>query len=341
MGLGRVKPGVDLHCRKVLIMKGPEELLPEWMRFVRGVIDSDDLTLNISRETLQDNRVVRKLSQVITGRFLKFLAEKAEKEPGQYAEFYKAFHVFLKEGATQDFAHRDELARLLRFETSSLEPGQVCSLADYVSRMRSEQKDIYHISGPSREAIEAGPYLEAFKARGLEVLYTFEQIDDYVLSNLMQFEEKRFVSADQQDLELPGEAAVPQGEPLAEDEMASLCEWMKEVLGERVSEVKASGRLVDSPAAATTMAGMSGSMQRLMMAMNREAAPSSGLVALELNPRSALVQRVNALRTENADFARDLAEQLLDNALLAAGLLMDPRRMVERMTRLLGKAAGV
>lgn len=339
-GLGRAKPGVDLHCRKVMIMKGPEELLPEWMRFVRGVVDSDDLDLNISREHLQDSRVVRKLSQVITGRFLKFLAEQADKDPDAYAEFHDHFALFLKEGATQDFAHRAELAKLLRFETSSLEPGKKASFADYASRMRDGQTAIYHINGPSREAIEAGPYVEAFKARGIEVVYTYEQIDDFVLSHLGEFDGKRFVSADQEDLELPGDPVDAPGEPLADEAMKSLCEWMKEALGGAVREVKPSARLVESPAAATTMAGMTAGMHRLMAAMSKESGAAPAFAALELNPRSPLVKRIDALRAEDGEFAKDLAGQLLDNALLAAGLLSDPKRMVERMNKLLARAAG-
>ncbi|MCB2153890.1 molecular chaperone HtpG [bacterium] len=339
-GFGRTKPGVDLHCRRVLIMKQPEELLPEWMRFVKGVIDSEDLPLNISRETLQDSSLVRKLSRVITGRFIKFLAEQAKSDEEKYAEFFTTFGGFIKEGAAQDFAHREDLAKLLRFESSKTEKGKMTSLAEYLSRMGDDQKQIYYINGPSREAIEAGPYVEAFKARDLEVLYLYEPIDDFVMSNLGTFEEKELVSADRGDLELPGEAKS-EGEELSTEAAGELCGWLKSTLGEtRVHEVKSSKRLVDSPAAATTQGPMSSAMQRMMMSINRDSELNTQFLSLEINPRHALVHRLNALRTENEDFAKDLAEQLYDNALLAAGLLTDPRSMVERLNKLLAKAAG-
>jgi molecular chaperone HtpG len=343
-GFGRMRPGVDLYCRKVLIMKHPEELLPEWMRFVRGVVDSEDLPLNISRETLQDNRLARKLASVITGRFLGFLDEQARQDPERYAEFWAAHGRFLKEGAAEDFAHQEKLAKLLRFESSATEPGKLASLADYVSRMVEGQQEIYYINGPSREGIEAGPYIEAFRARGIEVLYTFEPIDDFVLSNLRVFDGKALVSADSGDLKLPGEQKDPEGEPMPEADARALCEWLKETLGTRVAEVKVSSRLVSSPAVATTSGlGMTGAMHRVLMAMNREPDTRGAFMTLELNTRHPLVKRLDVLRRDDAtrDFARELANQLNDNALMAAGLLADPRAMVERMNRLLAKAAGL
>jgi molecular chaperone HtpG len=339
LGFGRVKPGVDLYCRKVLILRHPEELLPEWMRFLRGVIDSEDLPLNISREMLQDNRLVRKLSNVISGRFIKFLEEQSKNDPDKFAQFYKTYGSFLKEGVTQDFVHGKDLARLLRFESSTTEKGATTTLTDYVARMKDDQKEIYYINGPSREAIEAGPYIEAFRARGIEVLYTHEPIDDFVLSTLGEFEEKHFVSADSGDLHLPGEEPEQAGEALAESDGWALCGWLKTALGDRVREVKISHRLVDSPAVATTEGPMSSAMQRVMMAVNR-GGEAPGMMRLEINPRHGLVRRLHALRSSDEAFAKELAEQLLDNALLAAGLLMDPRGMVARMNRLLERAAG-
>ncbi len=343
IGFGRMKPGVDLYCRKVLIMKAPEELLPEWLRFAKGVIDSEDLPLNISRETLQDNRLVQKLSNVVAGRFIRHLAEEAEKEPERYRAFYKSHGQYIKEGVIQDFRHRDDLAKLLRFETSKTKSGETVSLADYVSRMGAEQKEIYFINGPSREAIEAGPYVEAFRARDIEVVFALEQIDDFVLTNLAEFQEKKIVSSDSGDLSLPGDDPKGEGEELSADAAGELCGWLKTVLGDRVGEVKVSRRLVSSPAVATTEAGMTSTMQRMLAAMNREngGEASGAMLKLEINPRSPLVHRLDALRASEEEFAKTVAEQLLDNALIAAGMLADPRNMVERMNKLLAKAAGV
>ncbi len=340
-GFGRTKPGVDLYCRKVLIMKQPEELLPEWMRFAKGVIDSEDLPLNISRETLQDNRLVQKLSNVVTGRFIKHLAEEAEKEPEKFKEFHESHGQYIKEGVIQDFRHRDDLAKLLRFETSKTEKGEAVPLNKYVERMKEGQTDIYFINGPSRAAIEAGPYVEAFRARDIEVIYAFEQIDDFVLTNLAQFDEKKIVSADSGDLTLPGDEPKGEGEELSADAAGELCGWLKTALGERVQEVKVSKRLVGSPAVATTEGGMTSTMQRVLSAMNRDGSDvSAALLKLEINPRNPLIHKLNDLRGADEDFAKTVAEQLLDNALIAAGLLTDPRNMVERMNQLLAKAAG-
>ncbi len=179
-GFGRMEPVVNLYSRKVLIQQQSDHILPEWLRFVKGVVDSEDIPLNISRETTQDSALMNKLQKVITSRFLKFLNKQSQEDPARYTEFWNTFGMFLKEGATTDFTYRDELAKLLRFDSSRSEAGQLVALADYVDRMKEGQKDIYFINGPSREAIEAGPYLEVFRYCAYEVLYTYEPIDDFV-----------------------------------------------------------------------------------------------------------------------------------------------------------------
>ncbi len=202
-GFGRTEPGVNLYCKKVLIQEQAPDILPEWLRFVKGVIDSEELPLNISRETMQDSALIVKLNKVVTGRFLKFLAEQAESEPQKYQEFWKKFQMFLKEGAANDFNHRSDLLKLLRFESSKTEENQLISLADYLGRMKENQNAIYFLNGPNRETIEAGPYIEIFKNNDFEVIYTNEAIDDYIFGLVREFEGKKILSADQNDLELP------------------------------------------------------------------------------------------------------------------------------------------
>lgn len=165
-GFGQMESGVALYCKNVLIDDKPEGLLPEWLRFLRGVIDSSDLPLNISRETMQDSALVKKLNQVVTKRFIKFLGTEAEREKAKYDEFYGKFSRFLKEGAATDFENREAIAKLLRYESSMTEPGETTGLDDYLNRAREGQEAIYFVTGDNRAAIEAGPYLEAFKARG-------------------------------------------------------------------------------------------------------------------------------------------------------------------------------
>ena len=349
MGMGRMQPGVNLYCQKVLIDQHSENILPEWLRFVKGVVDSEDLPLNISRQSLQDNALVMKLRRVITKRFLKYLTEEAKKDSDKYQEFWKTFGLFLKEGVTTDFEYQEKLAMLLRFESSAADPGVMISLDDYVGRMKEDQTEIYYINGPSRIAIENGPYVEMFKKREVEILYTLEPIDDFVLSHLGRYDDKKLVSADQADLRLPEttdegdkEKETRSEDTLPDEIQQSLCKWMKEVLAERVKEVKPSSRLVDSPAMIVNVDGvMTSSMERIMMAQGapEEQLAMGGKKDLEINPASPLIRKLAELRVKDQDFAKDVVEQIFDNAMIQAGLLVDPQQMVNRNYRILEKMA--
>ncbi|MBI5423033.1 MAG: molecular chaperone HtpG [Opitutae bacterium] len=335
LGFSRLEPAVALYCRKVLIDAKPKDLLPEWLRFLKGVIDSEDLPLNISRETMQDKALLDKLGKVITKRFLKLLEEEATQRTDAYNEFYAQFGIFLKEGAALDFTHKDQLVKLLRWESSLTEKGKTTSLADYVSRMKDGQKEIYYLVAPNREAIESGPYLEGFKARNLEVLFCYEAVDEYVFNNVREFDGKKFLSADHSDVKLDD---VPQtGEALSESDVKDLAAWLKESLGAQVADVKSSDRLVGSPALATNADKFASPMMRRMMkAMKKPGEADEPVkVNLEINPRHAVIKKLHAMRTADADKAELVAEQLLDNALIAAGLLEDPSRMVARLNKLL------
>ena len=349
LGMGRMQPGVNLYCQKVLIDQHSENILPEWLRFLKGVVDSEDLPLNISRQSLQDNALVVKLRKVLTKRVIKFLNEEAERDATKYLEFWKAFGIFIKEGITSDYEHRGELGKLLRFESSASEPGAMISLDEYVGRMQDGQDKIYYINGPSRVAVEYGPYVEMFKKRGVEIFYTLEPIDDFVLNHLGEYNGKKLVSADRADLSLPEStetASEPEtkesGEPLGAAVLTSLCRWMKEVLGDRIQEVKASSRLVDSPAMIVNVDGyMTSSMERILKASGQgEAFGMGSKKDMEINATSPLIKKLAALRESDADFATDVVEQLYDNAMIQAGLLVDPMVMVRRNYRILERAAG-
>jgi TNF receptor-associated protein 1 len=334
LGLARLEPSVSLYCRKVLIDAKPKDILPEWLRFLKGVVDSEDLPLNISRETMQDRSLLEKLNKVITKRFLKFLEDEAKNRPDAYADFYKEFGVFLKEGAALDYSHKESLVKLLRFESSLTEKGKTTSLADYVSRMQAEQKEIYYLIGPNRASIEAGPYLEGFKARNLEVLFCYEAVDEYVMNNVREFDGKKLTAADNSEVKL-SDLPKPEG-ALAEDETKALTGWLKETLGERVAEVKVSDRLVDSPVLALNADKlMSPHMRRMMKALNREGGDSPLRVNLEINPRHAVIKRLSELKSGAPEKAKLVAEQLLDNALISAGLLDDATSMITRLNKLL------
>jgi len=327
---------VALYSRKVLIDASPKGLLPEWMRFVRGVVDSPDIPLNISRESMQDSALVRKIGSVISKRVIKLLEKEAEGDPEKYRGFYKNFERFIKEGVAGDYANREALAKLLRFESSMTEAGKVCGFADYVSRMKDGQETIYYLVGPGRDHIESSPYLEAFKARGLEVAYFTEAVDEYVIDSLGTFDGKKLVSIRHGGVEL--EDADAEGESLTADETTALCDFLKSHLGERVARVDKGKRLVDSPVIALVPEdGMSPQMRQMMRAMD-ENFKDEVKVELEINPRHPLIRKLAATRESNPELAGLVASQLFDNALIAAGLLEDARDMVRRMNELMEKA---
>ena len=345
LGFGRMKSGVNLYCQKVLIEQHSENILPEWLRFLKGVVDSEDMPLNISRQALQDSALVAKLKQVLTRRFLKFLDEMAKEDAEKFNEFFGEFGIYLKEGATMDYAFREEIAKLLRFESSKSEPGRVISLSEYVERMAEGQKEIYYINSPSRTAAESGPYVEAFRKRDIEIIYTLEPIDDFVMSHLNEFDGKKLVSADRADLNLsdiktPEDKEEREGESSLEPEVVkSLTGWIKEALGGRVKEVITSKRLVDSPAIIVNPDGfMTSTMERVMQAARLEKGEplqEAGSKNLEINPRHPLIRQLSLLRGSDEPFAREVIEQIFDNALIQAGLMVDPRKMVERSYKIL------
>jgi TNF receptor-associated protein 1 len=333
-GMSRLEASVSLYCRKVLIDAKPKDILPEWLRFMKGVIDSEDLPLNISRETMQDRSLIEKLNKVVTKRFLKFLADEAEARPEAYNEFYAEFGIFLKEGAAMDYTHKEQLTKLLRFESSLTDKGKTTSLIDYVGRMSADQKEIYYLVGPNRAALESGPYLEGFKARNLEVIFCYEAVDEYVMSNVREFESKKLTAADHADVKL-SDLPKPEG-ALSEDDTKKLTTWLKETLGARVEEVKASDRLVDSPALAVNADKfMSPQMRRMMKAMKKDGADEPVKVTLEINPRSVVMKRLFETHTTAPEKAKLVAEQILDNSLISAGLLEDATPMVARLYKLL------
>jgi TNF receptor-associated protein 1 len=338
-GMGQMEPAVGLYCKKVLIDPHPKKLLPEWMRFVRGVIDSEDLPLNISRESMQDSALVRKLGEVVTKRLLKFLDKEALDDAKKYQEFYTKFSRFFKEGVATDFNNREAIAKLLRFESSLTDKGEVVGLADYVSRMKEDQKAIYYQVAPSRNTIETGPYVAAFKSKGYEVLYLYESIDEYVVNSLREFDGKQLQAVNSNDVDLGD--LENEGEALGEAETTALCGWLKESLTNGVEEVRSGKRLVNSPALAITPDGeMTPQMRQMMRAMKPDEVEAPKVI-LEINPRHEIVKKLSALSTSDAEGAKLVAEQILDNALLSAGLLDDPQRIVARtekiMERLLAK----
>ena len=338
-GMVRQESEVYLYCRKVLIESKPKGLLPEWLRFVRGVVDSEDLPLNVSRERMQDSDLMRKLSKALTNRFLKHLAEEAEKDAAAYDGFYSEYHRFLKEGVLSDWENQAALAKLVRYESSATEAGKKTSMADYVKRMPEGQKDIYYLLAKDRAAAEASPYFEVFRARKFEVLFVDDPIDEFVMDRLREFDSKTITAAEKAELDV--EDASKEG-ALSDDEATSLAGWLKLTLGEAVHEVRSSKRLVDSPVVARDSDKyMTASMRRTLKSMGRDAmAGEDAAPDLEINPRHPVIVKLNQLRQNDAALAGLVAEQLNDQARLASGRLEDPRAMLQRMNALLSKVVG-
>jgi len=321
-GMGQMEAGVSLYCRKVMIDAKPKNLLPDWLRFLKGVIDSEDLPLNISRESMQDSALIQKLNKLITKRFLKFLEKQAKDDTEKYEEFYSKFSRFLKEGIATSFEHQEALSSLLRFESTMTEAGKITSFAEYVDRAKEDQN------------IENGPYLEAFKARGIEVAMFTDAVDQYVFDTMPEFKGKKLISADRADIELDDVAA--DGESLEEGALASLTSWMAETLGERVEKVEAGKRLVDSPVAALAPQDAPNAQMRAMMKAMGQEAPEPKIV-LEVNPRHQVIKNLSGLKDKDVELAGMVTQQLTDNALLAAGMMDNPQNMVNRLNDLLAK----
>ncbi len=334
----RTESDVHLYSKRVLITAKAKGLFPEWLRFLKGVVDSEDLPLNISRETMQDSALMQKLNKVITGRFLKFLGEEATNDSDKYAKFFAEFGNCIKEGAVNDYTHREQLTKLLRFESSFTEKGKITSLTDYVSRMKEEQKEIYYILSPNRENAETSPYYEGLKAKGYECLFLADPWDEFVMDHLRNFDGKDLKPAEKADIDI--EPTGPEG--LNEDAAKSLATFFQETLGaDRVNEVRVSKRLADSPAVALESDKMlTSSMKRMMKQMGGAAGGMEmpdGKPDFEINPRHPVMVRLEAMRAKDAELAGKVAEQLFDSSLAAAGMLEDPRVMLKRMNDLMEK----
>lgn len=335
LGLGRTEPGVGLYCRKILIQAQAKDLFPEWLRFLKGVVDSEDLPLNISRESMQDSQLMQRLGKVLTGRVLKLLEETAEKDAATYGKFYEEYQRFLKEGIATDFQYREQLGRLVRYESSAQAKGVQTSLGEYVKRMPAEQKEIFFLMAPSRDAAEGSPYFEVFKSRGWEVLFVYDPWDEFVMDHLRSFDGKDLKAAEKAELDLANETQVEGA--LNDDQAKALATWLKEKLGDRVGAVRPSRRLVDSPAVVLEAdRGMTSSMRRILKSMKTEGSETSaGVQDLEINPKHAVIARLEKMRQTDEGLAAKVAEQVYDNARLAAGLLEDPRAMLKRLDELL------
>lgn len=349
-GMGRMENGVSLYSRKVLIESKSPDIVPEWMRFVRGVVDSEDLPLAISREKAQDSALISKLRRALTRKFVAHLSSIVKKDRSKFIdEFYKEYAFFIKEGICQDYEWQTALSKLLYFETSKNTESQLKSLDEYISSMRPEQKDIYYLVAPTRTAALESPYLEAFENAGVEVIFLFTAIDDFVMANLEKYEGRKLVSVEKSDIDL-GDLTKDENNEKKEDnlydadrelssaECLEFCEWFRTEVGtEKVASCTVTTRLTSSPAIVTD--NESGAMRRMMRLVDTSDGNRDGIPLpkqhVQVNPKHAVIVGIHDLIKKEPTLAKVLAEQVYDNCLVAAGLLDDSRSMLPRLNDIL------
>ena len=328
--------GIKLYVKRVFIMEDAEKLMPQYLRFVRGVIDTSDLPLNVSREILQSSRDVEAIKAGSVKKVLGLLEDMAENKPEDYAKFYKEFGRVLKEGPGEDFANKEKIAGLLRFASTKADTDvQDVSLKDYISRMQPEQDVIYYITADSFAAAQHSPHLEIFRKKGIEVLLMSDRVDEWLLGSLTEFDGKKLQSIAKGDLDLGKLESETEKEiqKKIEEEAKTLVEKIKQTLGEQVKDVRVTHRLTDSPACLVSGEhDLSGNLARILKSAGQKAPETKPI--LEINPTHKLVKRIEAESAE--DVFADLAHVLFDQALLAeGGTLDDPASFVKRMNSLL------
>ena len=330
------KIGPTLYVRRVQIMDHCEEMLPSYLRFVKGVVESADLPLNVSREILQQNKAVSVIKKNITKKVLDTLAQMKTNEPEEYKKFYAEFGRILKEGVHHDFERRETIADLLLFKSTSTQPGETTTLAEYVERMPEDQKEIFYITGTDRASAEASPYLEVFKEKGIEVLVMTDDFDDIIISGLGAYKEKQFQSAIKGDLDL-GETDKEE----QKKEFGDLLEMMKEELKDLVADVRISGRLKNS--AVCLVAGehdLDPKMAKMFEAMGQELPPGQRI--LEVNPGHDLIGKMKQVFAADKESAKlkEYIGLLYDQALLLEGdKPRDPVAFADSITRLMAEGA--
>ncbi|MBL8604745.1 MAG: molecular chaperone HtpG [Myxococcales bacterium] len=333
---GEKRRGVRLYVKRVFIMDDCDALVPTWLRFVRGVLDSDDLPLNVSRETLQDSATVRAIKKGVTKKVLDLLDDLAKTRADDYTTFFATFGRVLKEGLHADWEHRDRLARLMRYE--STRGDGLVSLADYVAKMPEGQKAIYYAIGESRAAVADSPHLEACKKHGYEVLFMTDLIDTWAVESLREFEGKKFVSVQNAELSLDESPEAKATKEAQKTAFVGLFDRVKAVLGARVKDVRTTDRLTDSPACLVLAPGsITPQVERVMRAHGKEVPPVQRI--LEVNPTHPLIEALQARADAGDPAVSEYVEVLYDQALLTEGTPPDdPQKFARRITALLQAA---
>lgn len=334
----RDRRSIRLYAKRVLIVEECDKLVPTYLRFIRGVVDSEDLSLNVSREMLQENRTLSQIEQQIVKQVLKSLKDLAESDPERYATFWKEFGRVVKEGATSDWKNKDAIAELCRFESMNTEAGKLVSLRQYVDKMPEGQKEIYYVTGLGRRAVEQSPHLEAFRKRGYDVLFMVDPVDEWVVKTLNEFDKRRLKSVTHGDVDLGGE---PEKADQPDESVNEAVAAVKTALGDQVKDVRVSRRLTDSASCLVAADGDPGAnLERIMKMIDQNAEESKRI--LEINPGHPVVKNLNILAKREPGSARiqQWSELLLDQALLVEGVVQEPAKLVKRIQELLVEVSG-
>merc|ERR1739836_233310 len=335
------KNNIKLYVRRVFIMDNCEELIPEYLNFVKGVVDSEDLPLNISREMLQQNKILKVIRKNLVKKCMELFDELAE-DKDSYKKFYEQFAKNVKLGIHEDSTNRKKLAGMLRYYTSA-SGDESCSFGDYVSRMKENQKDIYYITGESREVVGALAFVERLKKRGFEVIYMTEPIDEYVVQQLKEYDGKNLVSVTKEGLELPEDEEEKKKREEDKAKFEPLCKVMKDILDKKVEKVVVSNRLVSSPCCiVTSQYGWTANMERIMKGQALRDTSTMGYMAakkhLEINPDHPIIEtlRGKAEADKNDKSVKDLVHLLFETSLLSSGFtLEDPAVHAQRIHRMI------
>jgi len=337
------RKGIHLYVKRVFITDDCKELMPEYLRFVKGVVESNDLPLNVSREILQEDVLIKKIQKNLVGKILNTLKEMKEKKPEDYVSFYKEFGPVLKEGMHFDFSNKEKLQELIMFESSKSEPGTFVTLKEYKGRMQSEQKEIYFITGENRDAVENSPHLEVFKSKDLEVLFMIDHIDEWVMQSLMEYDGKKLKAIDRGDIDLnfaeDKEETEKADKKVKKDEKKykDLLEYIKKKLEDNVKEVKLSSRLTDSACCLVNDEyGMSAHMEKIFKAMNQDSPPSKRI--LELNSKHRVLDIMLKLQKNDKEKSKldDYISLLYDQALLTEGTpIKNPLKFAKLVSELM------